>query len=221
MLFRSKDKISYCTGPEKKTRTFSMMLRARGCVSEKEPETRERSDSLRSVRALEDERLAAEKDVVESPSLGSKNGRNSHLAALDEEGKVDGAGARVSSGPTLARSSVGRVAVGPEALSINKDLGDDVDGLVAREAEELGDDGGGGELDEDDVVESDAVERVLERHAALDLVRHDHRAEDVLDGEGSLASGDVGARDPVGDGHDGSAAETRRVRRDGDARASQ
>jgi predicted thioredoxin/glutaredoxin len=60
-------------------------------------------------------------------------------------------------------------------------LRDDVDGLVSGETEELRDDGGGGELDEDNVVESDAVEGVLESHAALDLVGLDHRFEDVLD----------------------------------------
>lgn len=91
----------------------------------------------------------------------------------------------------------------PQALSINEHLGDDVDRLRVREAEQLGNDGGRGELDEDDVVQSYAVERVLQGHAALDLVRHNHALEDVLDGQGSLACGDVGARDPVRNGEDG------------------
>lgn len=94
------------------------------------------------------------------------------------------------------------MAVSSEGLSVNEHLRDDVDGLLAGESEELGNDGGGSELDEDNVVESDAVERVLEGHASLDFVRHDHRGEDVLDGEGGFASGDVGSGDPVRNGHD-------------------
>jgi len=49
------------------------------------------------------------------------------------------------------------------------------------DVQELGDDGGRGDLDQDDVIESDAVERVEQREAALDLVRFDHALEDVLD----------------------------------------
>jgi hypothetical protein len=45
----------------------------------------------------------------------------------------------------------------------------------------LGHDGGRGDLDQDDVVESDAVERVEQREATLNLVRCDHALEDVLD----------------------------------------
>ncbi len=43
-----------------------------------------------------------------------------------------------------------------------------------EQAEHVGDDGGGGDLDEHDVVEADAVEGVLEGEAALDLVGLDH-----------------------------------------------
>ena len=46
--------------------------------------------------------------------------------------------------------------------------------------QELGDDGGRGYLDEDDMVEPDAVERVEQREAALDLMRLDHALEHVL-----------------------------------------
>ncbi len=53
------------------------------------------------------------------------------------------------------------------------------------------------------MVETDAVERVLEGEAALDLVSLDGGGQHVLDGEGLLAVGDVGAADPVGDREDG------------------
>jgi len=48
------------------------------------------------------------------------------------------------------------------------------------------------------VVEADAIERVEQREAALDLVRFDHALEDVLNGD-VLAL----AREMVRDGKDG------------------
>ena len=112
-----------------------------------------------SVGALELERLALEEDVVEAPGRDREDGGDAHLAALDEEREVYGATARVSGGPRLAGSGVGRVAVRAETLAVDEDLRDDIDRLVAREAEELRHNGGGCELDEHDVVEADAVER--------------------------------------------------------------
>ena len=64
--------------------------------------------------------------------------------------------------------------------------------------QKLGDDGGRRHFDEDDVVEADAIERVEQREAALDLVRFDHALEDVLDGD-MLAL----AREMVCDGENG------------------
>ena len=49
------------------------------------------------------------------------------------------------------------------------------------DVQKLGHDGGRGDFDEDDVVKTDAVERVEQREPALDLVRFDHALEDVLD----------------------------------------
>ena len=65
------------------------------------------------------------------------------------------------------------------------------------DVQELGHDGGRGDLDEDDVVEADAVERVEQREAALDLVRFDHALEDVLDRDALTL-----ARQVVRDGED-------------------
>ena len=50
-----------------------------------------------------------------------------------------------------------------------------------RHIQELGHDSGRGDLDQNDVVEPDAVERVDQCKAALDLMRFDHALEDVLD----------------------------------------
>ena len=64
--------------------------------------------------------------------------------------------------------------------------------------QELGDDGGRGYLHKDDVVEADAIERVEQREATLDLVRFDHALEDVLDGDALALACQV-----VRDGKDG------------------
>ena len=72
-------------------------------------------------------------------------------------------------------------------------------GTWRRDVQELGHDGGRGDLDEDDVVEADTVERVEQREAALDLVRFDHALEDVLDRDGLALT-----RQVVRDGEDGS-----------------
>lgn len=66
-------------------------------------------------------------------------------------------------------------------------------------AQELGDDCGRGNLDKDDVVEADAVERVEQREATLDLVGFDHALQDVLDGDALTLACQV-----IRDGEDGS-----------------
>ena len=64
--------------------------------------------------------------------------------------------------------------------------------------QELGDDGGRSYLDEDDMVEPNAVERVEQREATLDLMRLDHALEHVLDGDVFALAGQV-----VRDGENG------------------
>lgn len=99
------------------------------------------------------------------------------------------------------------MAVGSQRLTVNPGLGDSVGNLLLAEAEHLGDDGGGSDLDEDDVVETDLVVGVEQSQAALDLVSLDHGLKDILDGV-DLAAGQVttvlvGAIDPVGNSEDG------------------
>lgn len=99
------------------------------------------------------------------------------------------------------------MAVGTQALAINPGLGDGIGNLLLVEAEHLGDDGGGSNLDENNVVKTDLVVGVEEGQAALDLVGLDHGLEDILDGEDLAASevtaGLVGAVNPVSDSKNG------------------
>src|SRR5229473_464826 len=65
-------------------------------------------------------------------------------------------------------------------------------------AQELGDHGSRGYLHEDDMVEANAIERVEQREATLDLVRFDHALENVFDGDAFVLACQV-----VRDGEDG------------------
>jgi hypothetical protein len=174
------------------------------------PIRHQKKDVLRAVWSLELELVSAEQDIIETPGLGSEGSRVAHLSLLDQEGEVDGAHASVTSSPRLARAGVGSMAVRAQALAVDECMADNVDGLVAGKAEKLGDDGSGGDLDEDDVVETDAVERVLEREHSLDLVGLDHALEHVSDCQRSTAVGNVGSGDPVCDSENG-AQVVRRV----------
>lgn len=160
-----------------------------------------------AVGALELKLLALEQDIVEAPGGSRQDGGNAALALHDLEGQVDGALAGITGSPRLAGHGVGAVAVGSQALAIDPGLSDSVGDLLLAEAEHLGDDGGGGNLDQDDVVEADLVVRVEQSQAALDLVGLDHALEHVADGEdlaaSQVAAGLVGAVDPVSDGQDG------------------
>jgi hypothetical protein len=132
-----------------------------------------------------------EEDIVEAPGLGSQDGGETLFALLDEEGEVDSSGARVTCSPRLAGSSVRSMAVGAERLSVHPCLGDRINRLVPRKAEEFGNNGGGGDLDEDDVIETDTVEGVEESKASLDFVGLDHGLENVMDGQGLSLAGEV------------------------------
>jgi len=98
------------------------------------------------------------------------------------------------------------VAVGSQRLAINPSLGNSIGNLLLVEAEHLGDDGGRGDLDKNNVVKTDLVVGVEESQATLDLVSLDHGLEDILDNKGLAASevttSLVGTVDPVSDGED-------------------
>ena len=60
--------------------------------------------------------------------------------------------------------------------------------------------GGRGHLHQNNVIQANLVEGVLQREAALDLVRLDHRRQHGAHGERRLSGRYRGARKPVGDG---------------------
>src|SRR5690606_13333418 len=66
--------------------------------------------NIAAVGALELEFTALVQHIVETPHLGAKNGGNTLFTLLDEEGKVNGAGAGITGGPRLAGHGVGSMA---------------------------------------------------------------------------------------------------------------
>lgn len=157
---------------------------------------------VRSVWALELELLTLEEDIVETPVTGGQDRWDTwNTSLLDQKGQVDGARASITSSPGLSGHGVWSVTVGSEGLSINESLGDGIDGLLLGQAQELGDDSGGSDLDEDDVVESNTVEGVLQCETSLDFVGLDHSLQNVLDLWNLDAGGWVGLSgtgNPVG-----------------------
>lgn len=116
--------------------------------------------------------------------------------------------AGITSGPRLAGHGVRRVPVSAERLAVDPGLRDGVAGLGLGETHHLGHDSSGSQLDEDNVVETDLVERVLQSHATLNLVGADHGLEHVADLEDlavtKVATGLVRSRNPVGHSEDSS-----------------
>ncbi len=109
---------------------------------------------------------------------------------------------RITRGPALARTGVGRVAIGAQRAAVDPGVGDGIDDLVARATQHRGDHCGRGDSHENHVIQPDAIEAVLQREHALDLVRLDHRGEHVAHGERRLAFHHALARQVIRDGED-------------------
>ena len=150
-----------------------------------------------TVGPLELEFVALEQHVVKAPGLGGQYGWVAHLAGLRDEREAHGAGRGVARRPALARTGVGRVAVGTQRLSIDPGKGHGIGDLFLRQAKHLGYDGGAGYLDQHDVIEPHLVEGIFQRDAALDFVGLDHAGEHIFHGERFLARSDGVARQPV------------------------
>ena len=161
---------------------------------------------IAAIGTLELELLALEEDVVEAPDGRGENSGNTLLTLHDLEGKVDGTLASITGSPRLSGHGVGGVSVSSQRLAINPSLGNGIGNLLLIETKHLGDDGGRGNLDQDNVVKTDLVVRVEESQATLDLVGLDHTLKDILDGE-DLAASEVTTSlvcsvDPVSDSED-------------------
>jgi hypothetical protein len=160
-----------------------------------------------SIPSLELERLAAKVDVVETPCRSRQNGRQTLLTLENLQDKVDSGLASVTSSPGLSGHGVGRVSISAHRLAVNESLRNSIPSLSLVETHHLRDDCGGSKLDQDNVVQADLVERVLQRHAALDFVCPDHSLKNIPDLEdlsvSEVATSLVCACDPVSGCEDG------------------
>ena len=144
-------------------------------------------------RLRQRERFALEQHIVEAPGLGSESGRIAHLTCQCHQGMAHGAARSITSGPALSRARVGRMPVSAKRTTVDPRIGHCVDDLFRGSAEHARDDRRGGDAHQDDMVESHAIEAVLQREHALDLVRLDHCGEHVAYAEGRPALHDRSA----------------------------
>lgn len=160
--------------------------------------------NVAAVGALELELVALEQDIVEAPNGSRENSVQTTFTLLDLHDEVDSTLASVTGGPRLAGHGVRRVTVGTQTLAVNPSLGDGISGLLLGETHHLGDDGGGRNLDQHNVVQADLIEGVLEGQNALDFVGLDHSLQNVADLQdlavAQVAARTVGAGDPVSHG---------------------
>ena len=94
------------------------------------------------------------------------------------------------------------MAVSAQCLPVDPGIGYGIDDVFLAATEQAGDHGGGGDLDQDDVVYPDPIKAVFQRQHALDFVRLDHGGQNVFNRQRRLALRHAGAGNPVGRGQD-------------------
>ena len=153
---------------------------------------------IAAVAALKAEPLALEGHVVEAPGGRRERARNAHFALLHEQRETHAAAGGVPRGPRLARSGVGRVAVGAQRPAVGESVRERVHHLRLAAAEHPHRHRRRGHAHQQHMIQADAVEAVLQRQAALDLVRLDHRRQHVAHEQRRLAAGRGDAGEIVG-----------------------
>ncbi|MNN63382.1 hypothetical protein D3C81_1787560 [compost metagenome] len=142
----------------------------------------------------------AERHVVEAPLRRAQYTGNAHFTAQGDVGQAHAAAGGVAGGPGLARAGVRRVAVGAQCLAIHQGVGNGREQLLAIGAHQPGADGGGRQLDQQHMVQADAVEGVLQGEYALDFVGLDHGLQHHPHRQRCLAPGQAALRQVVGHG---------------------
>ena len=99
--------------------------------------------------------------------------------------------------PALARAGVGGVPIGAQRAAVDPGVGNRVHDLLKAGAEHARHHCGRGDAHQQHVIESHAVEAVLERQHPLDLVRLDHGGEHLAHARWGLARHDGVARQVI------------------------
>jgi hypothetical protein len=111
---------------------------------------------------------------------------------------------RITRCPALAAARIRCVTVGTQRPAINEGIRQCVDHHVASSAQHGRDHGRTGYAHQQHVVQTHAIEAVLQRHDALDLVRLDHGGEQVLHEQRLCARDIAPAGKVIRDGEDAS-----------------
>ena len=155
-----------------------------------------------TVQALERERFAFEQHVVIAPHLCGQRGRIAHFTAHRDQRQAHRPAGRVARRPALARPRVRGVAIGPQGPAVDPRMRQRVQHLVAIAAEHARHHGGRRDPHEQYVIQPDTVVAVLERQAALDLMRLDHRGQHVLHRQRRFPGGTILPAQVIGNRED-------------------
>ena len=154
-------------------------------------------------RLRQRERLALEQHVLETPGLRAQRRWIAHFALQREQRVAHRAAGGIAGRPALARTGVRRVTIGAQRAAVDPRVRQRVHDLLERAAEHRRGHRGRRHAHQQHVIETDAVEAVLERQHALDFVRLDHGGEDVAHRQRLLAQQNRAARQIVREREDG------------------
>ncbi len=108
-----------------------------------------------------------------------QGGRIAHLTGQRHERQADPAAGRIAGRPTLSRTGIGSVAVGPQRAAIDPGVGNGVDDLIPRSPQQVCGDRDRRNPNQQHMIQPDTIEAVVESEHALNLVGLDHRGENV------------------------------------------
>src|SRR5216110_2323335 len=143
------------------------------------------------------ERPALEEHVVEAPGLRRQRGRVAHLPVERHERMAHPTAGGIARRPALARAGVGGMPIGAQRAAVDPGVGQRVHDLIEAGAEHARDHRRRGDAHQQHMIESHAVEAVLQRQHPLDLVRLDHGGEQCAHARRGPARHDGVAREVI------------------------
>jgi hypothetical protein len=148
-------------------------------------------DHVAAIRTRQAEWLSLEQNLIKAPGRGSQHRRITHFTLAATERQQHTARAGIAGRPGFARTGVRRVPISAQRLTIDKSLRNGIDDLLSPTAHQPGAYRSSGHLDQQHVIQPDAIEAVFECQHTLDLVGLDHRFEDLAHLQRRLPAGDT------------------------------
>ncbi|MNJ50152.1 hypothetical protein D3C77_454140 [compost metagenome] len=129
----------------------------------------------------------AEQHIVEAPLRRSEHPGHTHLASQGHIGQAHASTGGIPRRPGFTRAGIGCMAIGTQGLAVYECMGECRQELLAIGPHEFGAHRRGRHLDQQHVVEADAIEGVFQGYHTLNLVGHDHGVEHHAHAQGRLA----------------------------------